>query len=321
MIHGKACRKTSSFARCTPRFSREMWGLRGPLSEFHTQRRALVVDNIRVESFKLNLPKRTPIPVLVEVPHAGTTVPEAMSDELVAPPDALLRDADIFVDDLYANAPNLGAALLCARVSRYVVDLNRAQDDFDSATVSNHPTAPGAQPRGVVWRATTDGRPLLRRPLSFGALRKRLDRYYVPYHDALRQTLESLRAQFGFAVLLAGHSMPSRGRSLHSDAGVRRADVVPGTRGRTTADARLIDLVDAHFRAAGLSVRHDDPYKGGFATTHYGRPDLRVHAVQIELNRALYVDEVTFQKRAGDFEQLQTVLDQLVLKLGTVDLR
>jgi N-formylglutamate amidohydrolase len=280
-----------------------------------------VLNHRGVESFKLNLPKSEPVPLLVEVPHAGTFVPEAVLEEVVVHADALLRDADIYVDELYVNAPQHGAALLCANVSRYVVDLNRAQDDFDSATVSNHPTVPFAQPRGVVWRATTDGRPLLRRPLSFGALRKRLDSYYVPYHDALSQTLEALRAQFGYAILLAGHSMPSRGRSLHVDAGARRADVVPGTRGRTTADARIIDLVDAHFRAAGLSVRHDDPYKGGFATTHYGRPDLRVHAIQIELNRALYVDESNFQRRPGDFEKLQALLDGLVAKLGSLDLR
>jgi N-formylglutamate deformylase len=274
-----------------------------------------------VESFNLKLPVRTALPVLVEVPHAGLTVPDAVQDELSAPADALLRDADIYVDELYANAPNLGAVLLCSSVSRYVVDLNRAQDDVDSATVSDHPAPVGAQPRGVVWRATTDGRPVLRRPLTFSALRRRLARYYIPYHEALRQTLDDLRERFGYAILLAGHSMPSRGRSLHVDAGVRRADVVPGTQGRTTADARIIDLVDAHFRDAGLTVRHDDPYKGGFATVHYGRPELRSHAIQIELNRALYVDEDTFAKRSGDFERIQSLLDQLISKLGQVDLR
>lgn len=274
-----------------------------------------------MESFELNLPLSNPVPVLVEVPHAGTIVPAAVSDEVVAPEDALLRDADIYVDQLYANAPSLGAALLCARVSRFVVDLNRAQDDFDSATVNDHPSAQVAQPRGVVWRATTDGRPLLRRPLSLSALRTRLATYYVPYHEALQRTLDSLRAQFGYAVLVAGHSMPSHGRSLHVDTGLRRADVVPGTRGRTTADARVIDLVDAHFREAGLSVRHDDPYKGGFSTMHYGRPDLRVHAIQIELNRALYVDETSFRKRDGDFQRLQALLDGLIVKLGALDLK
>jgi N-formylglutamate amidohydrolase len=96
---------------------------------------------------------------------------------------------------------------------------------------------------------------------------------------------------------------------------------VPGTFGRTTADARIIDLVDAHFRAAGLSVLHDDPYKGGFTTTHYGRPREGLHAIQIELNRALYVDEQTCQPKPGEFLALQQLLDALVLKLGALDLR
>ena len=274
-----------------------------------------------MEAFNLQLPSRAGVPVLVEVPHAGLSVPDAVKDELSAPEDALLRDADIYVDELYERAPACGAALLCSRVSRYVVDLNRAQDDVDSATVSDHPAPVGAQPRGVVWRATTDGRPVLKKPLTFSALRKRLSRYYVPYHDALRQTLETLRARHGYAILVAGHSMPSRGRSLHVDAGVRRADVVPGSQGRTTADARIIDLVDAHFRNAGLSVRHDDPYKGGYATSHYGRPDQRMHAIQIELNRALYVDEDTFVRRSGDFERIQQLLAALVADLGQLDLR
>ncbi len=273
-----------------------------------------------MDSFELKLPTHTR-PVLVEVPHASVVVPEIVKSELAAPTDALHRDADIYVDELYENAPTHGAALLCARVSRYVVDLNRAQDDVDSATVSDHPAPVGAQPRGVVWRATTDGRPVLTRPLTFEALRKRLARFYVPYHDALRQTLDDLRAQFGYAILLAGHSMPSRGRSLHVDAGERRADIVPGTQGRTTADRRVIDLVERHFKDAGLVVRHDDPYKGGFATTHYGRPHDRVHAIQIEINRALYVDEDTFERKHEDFARLQALLDALVVKLGQLDLR
>jgi len=273
-----------------------------------------------VQPFELKLPTGLSTPVLVEVPHASTHVPDVVKSELSAPTDALMRDADIYVDELYANAPTLGAALLCARVSRYVVDLNRAQDDVDSATVSDHPAPVGAQPRGVVWRATTDGRPVLTRPLTFAALRKRLARFYVPYHDALRQTLEDLRARHGHAILLAGHSMPSRGRSLHVDAGERRADIVPGTQGRTTTDARVIELVDDHFRQAGLVVRHDDPYRGGFATVHYGRPHEGLHAIQIEINRALYVDEDTFERRPKDFGRLQALLDGLVVKLGQLKL-
>jgi N-formylglutamate deformylase len=275
----------------------------------------------RVSGFELTLPEHGVRPLLVEVPHAGLQLPESVRSELVAPEDAMRRDADIHVDRLYANAPTLGAALLVANVSRYVVDLNRAQDDVDAGTVSGHPSANGAQPRGVVWRSTTDGRPILSRPLSYSQLLARLSHYYVPYHAALRNTLDALRARFGYVILLAGHSMPSTGRSMHTDPGARRADVVPGTCGRTTADRRLIELVDTHFRSAGLSVRHDDPYRGGYTTSHYGRPRDNCHAIQIELNRALYVDEQSTKIKEPEFLRLQQLLDQLVEKLGTFALK
>lgn len=273
-----------------------------------------------VSGFELTLPENGASPLLVEIPHAGLDVPENVRGELIAPEDAMLRDADIFVDRLYAHAPALGAALLVARISRYVVDLNRAREDVDAATVSDHPGAAAAQPRGVVWRSTTDGRPILARPLTTEQLNARLQGYYVPYHEALRRTLEHLRDRFGCAIVIAGHSMPSLGRSMHTDPGARRADVVPGTCGRTSADRRIIDLVDAHFRAAGLSVRHDDPYKGGFTTSHYGRPREHWHAIQIELNRALYVDERTCRIKEPEFRRLQQILDELIAKLAQLRL-
>src|SRR5690349_24706312 len=107
-----------------------------------------------------------------------------------------MRDADIFVDRLYRNAPSLGATLLVANLSRYVVDLNRAADDLDAATVSGHPISAGSQPRGVVWRTTTDGRPVLARPLGRRELQRRLDDYYAPYHAELSTQLQGLRERF-----------------------------------------------------------------------------------------------------------------------------
>jgi N-formylglutamate deformylase len=176
------------------------------------------------------------------------------------------------------------------------------------------------QPRGVVWRMTTDGRPILRRPLRYAQFQQRIEQFHGPYHATLRAELTRLRETFGFAVLLAGHSMPSVGRAGHIDPGGRRADVVPGSQGRTTAHPQVIDLVDAHFRGAGLSVRHDEPYRGGWTTAHYGRPRAGWHAVQIELNRGLYVDEATGEPKAGNFESLQALCASLVQKMGQLTL-
>jgi N-formylglutamate deformylase len=263
-------------------------------------------------------PEHGRTPVLVEVPHAGLCIPEPLQGEILASDDTLRRDADLYVDELYTLAPSVGAALLAARYSRYVVDLNRAPDDVELGSF-DEPAGRIGQPRGVVWRVTTDGRPALRTALDAHALHQRIELYHAPYHQRLREELEALRARFGYAILVAGHSMPSAVRRGAREI-ERRADIVPGSLGGTTADARIIDLVDRHFRAAGLSVRHDDPYRGGFSTAYYGRPQQRQHAIQIEINRALYMDEVSCSRKAENFARLQQLLRELVQQLGTLDL-
>lgn len=274
-----------------------------------------------MDAFELIVPERGPTAVLVEVPHGSIALAPGLEPEIIAPAECLWRDADLHVDRLYQSVPTRGATLLAARYSRYVVDLNRAPNDVDAQTVPDHPSPRAHQPRGVVWRVSTDGRPAIFAPLTYAQLGDRLQRYHTPYHAALTAQLERLRLRFGFAVLVAGHSMPSVGRVGHSDSGARRADVVPGTRGRTSADARVIDVVDTHFRAAGLSVSHDDPYQGGYTTQHYGRPFEHWHAVQIELNRAIYMNEQTGELRDRDAARVRSLLDELVTKLGRLDLR
>jgi N-formylglutamate amidohydrolase len=269
-----------------------------------------------VSFVELIAPKIPATPVLVEVPHSGLQVPPDVEAEIEATPLAVLRDSDIYVDQLYERAPGQGATLLVSRVSRYVVDLNRGPDEVDSAAVPRHPEARHIPARGVVWRARTDGTPLLRAPLTIDQFAKRIELYYKPYHQKLREVAARMREEHGHVVILAAHSMPSTGRRVFGGREVRRADIVPGTRGRSTADGRIIDLVDAHFRGAGLSVKHDDPYRGGWTTSSYGAPKRGQHAIQIELNRALYVNEETSEIKKRDFAQLQDVLDQLVSKLG-----
>lgn len=253
---------------------------------------------------------------MVEVPHAGLAIPEGVASSLAVPRDVVLRDSDLYVDRIWERAPEYGATLLSAQISRYVIDLNRAADDIDRDTVADHPAPRPTQARGVVWRVTTEGRPALREPLRYAELRDRLRTFHEPYHEVLARELRRKRARFGWAILVAAHSMPSRSR----DSAMRRADIVPGTRGRTTADPRVIDLVDRHFRGAGLSVRHDDPYRGGFTTGHYGRPDESIHAIQIELNRALYADESTSRPKDDALSMLGDLCGGLLDRLARLDL-
>ncbi len=263
-------------------------------------------------------PEHGRTPVLVEVPHAGLFVPEPLREEILANEATRKRDADLYVDELYALAPQTGAALLRARISRYVVDLNRAPDDVELGAIEES-GAKAHQPRGVVWRVTTDGRRALRTPLDASMLEQRLALYHAPYHARLRSELDAIRARFGYALLVAGHSMPSAVRRGVREI-ERRADIVPGSLGGTSADPRVVELVDQHFRAAGLSVRHDDPYRGGFTTAHYGRPAERQHAIQIEINRALYMDELSCVPKADNFARLQQLLKELTARLGQLAL-
>jgi N-formylglutamate amidohydrolase len=256
--------------------------------------------------------------LIVEIPHSGVLVPPQFMPELIAPARAIGRDADLYVDELYEGAHLDGATVLVARTSRYVVDLNRAHDDIDaeSAVSGRSPSSP----RGVVWRTTTEGQRALSGPLTEEAFEARLGEIYRPYHAALRDLVRRKLATFGRAVILAAHSMPSVARLAHGDPGRVRADVVPGSRGRTSAAARYIDAVDAHARARGWSVAHDDPYKGGFTTQHYGRPGDQVHVVQVELARRLYMDEATYRRSPGGFEDVHAWCRSLVRKLGALSL-
>jgi N-formylglutamate deformylase len=207
--------------------------------------------------FSVREPVGREIPLVVEIPHAGTLVdPESLAT-LVAPARAIGLDADLYVDQLYARAAELGATSLVAHASRYVCDLNRAEVDVDGLAVQGGTTR--SAPHGLIWRTTTENQPALLGPLSRGELERRLELIYRPYHRKLAALLEEKHARFGYAVLLCAHTMPSLGRLGHSDAGRERADVVPGSRGRTSAAAAVIETPDVLAREIGWTVSHDDP--------------------------------------------------------------
>ena len=265
-------------------------------------------------SFTLTEPRVPEAPIIVEVPHAGLQLDAEVLSTLVAPAVAIGRDADLYVDELYADAPDVGATLLAARMSRYVCDLNRSEHDVDRDTVLG---ATGrSSPHGLIWRSTTDNRAAIARPLPKSELDRRLDAYYRPYHDKLDELVRERLDRHGFVILLSGHSMPSRGRDGHDDPGRERADVVPGTRQRTTATAAVIDMAEEVARRFQLGVSHDDPYKGGHTTIRYGRPAAGIHAIQIELNRRLYMDEQSLAKKPNEFRVVRRFCRALVEQLG-----
>ena len=258
-----------------------------------------------------------PSPVVVSVPHAGVAVE---GFEAALSPELDVRcDADLYVDRLYRMGEDGGPpAGLAARLSRFVCDLNRDPDDVSSSVAPAHPAPRNTDGRGFIWAVTTSGAPALRRPLTNDEWRARAA-IHAAYHGALSAALERARARFGFAILVDGHSMPSMGRKGHKDPGRRRAQVVPGDRDGTSCSPAISRHVGDHFTSQGFVVAFNDPYKGGFITTHHGKPRSGIHAIQIELSRDLYMDETTFAIRGDGFARMRVSLAQLVASLADVD--
>ena len=260
------------------------------------------------DTFTVTSPSAAEIPVIVEVPHAGLALDPQSLALCSAPAKSIGKDADLYVDELFSAAPGLGAHLITARLSRYVCDLNREPHDIDAYTSTEGGAT--SSPHGVVWRKTTDGRPALIAPVPGAEIERRLDLVYRPYHARLAALIDEKKSKFGYVVLLCGHSMPSFGR-----LGERRADVVPGSQGKTTTHRAVLRTIEQVTSGAGYDFAHDAPYKGGFSTQHYGSPAAHVHAVQIELSRRLYMDEATLAK-TDEFSRCQQYCQELVAALG-----
>jgi N-formylglutamate deformylase len=257
-------------------------------------------------------------PLVVSVPHAGTRT--AGFEATLSPELDVRCDADLFVDRLYRIGEPAGPEVfVAAQLSRFVCDLNRDPDDVGAGAVPEHSAPRNNDGRGFIWAMTTTGAPALARPLTLGEWQERTA-IHAGYHETITKALTRARAKFGFAILLDGHSMPSHGRLGHKDPGRTRADVVPGDRDGTSCAPALSELVIGHFQAQGMAVRPNDPYTGGYITSHHGRPADRIHAIQIELRRNLYMDEQSYTPLEPGFTRLRTTLTALLDKLRSLRL-
>ncbi|MFN3670049.1 MAG: N-formylglutamate amidohydrolase [Brevundimonas sp.] len=226
-------------------------------------------------------------------PHSGVVYPPAMRPD-PALAEASLRSAeDALVDRLIAPGVEQGATLVLARLGRAWVDLNRDPADLDPVLIEGAadipPSARTAAGYGVIPRLSGDGRPLYDRRLTLGEARDRIARTHAPYHAALADALRAARETHGEAVLVDWHSMPAR--ATRGVGGARGPDVVLGDRHGSSCAATLTQRLRRGFEALGWRVALNHPYAGGWTTQIWGRPSEGFHAIQIELNRALYFDE------------------------------
>ena len=241
-------------------------------------------------------------PFVLSSPHSGRHYPERFLAMSRLDRNAIRRSEDSFVDELFAGAMALGAPMLAAHFPRAYLDVNREPWELDPRMFAE-PVPPFCNIRsprvagglGTVPRIVGEGQDIYFRRLPLQEALSRIDGIYKPYHERLKRLLATTHARFGYAVLIDCHSMPAGIRV--GESGIK-PDFIIGDRFGTSAAAALTDCAIETLAAMGYRVVHNKPYAGGFITEHYGRPGEGLHALQIEVNRGLYMNERNFQPTA-----------------------
>jgi N-formylglutamate amidohydrolase len=255
------------------------------------------------EAYVLTRPPERTCPVIFASPHSGRDYPQGFLAQAVLDRHTIRSSEDAFVDRLFDMAPGMGAPLLAARAPRAYIDLNRAADELDPGVIEGIVRAPH-NPRissglGVIPRVVAGGRAIYRGRLPLAEAEARIRRFWHPYHAALAALVEETRVAFGEAVLIDCHSMPHEAIEAHTRPGQPRPEVVLGDRYGATAGRGVMERVEAAFAGAGLRVGRNAPFAGAYVAQAYGRPSRGVHVVQVEIDRALYMDEVRVEPLAG----------------------
>jgi N-formylglutamate amidohydrolase len=251
----------------------------------------------------LRRPAAQLLPLVVASPHSGSDYPADFVAASRLDPLALRRSEDAFVDEIFAAAPRLGAPMLAARFPRAYLDVNREAWELDPAMFSDAlPDYVNARsPRvrmglGTIARVVASGEEIYGGKLCFADAQERIESLYQPYHAALTRLVEDTAAGFGFCLVVDCHSMPS---GMQSGVGREAADIVLGDCHGAACAPQIIESARRYLTRRGFVVALNAPYAGGFTTGHYGQPRHGQHALQIEINRAIYMDERNYHRRAG----------------------
>lgn len=256
------------------------------------------IETPATEVYEILRPQRQTVPLVFASPHSGRDYPGAFVAGSALDPILLRRSEDSFVDEIFGAAPELGAPLLRALFPRAFVDPNREPYELDPAMFEDQlPSfANTKSPRvqaglGTIARVVANGAEIYGGKLRYAEAQGRINLFYKPYHAALERLIDETRAQFGFCILIDCHSMPSIGGPTDNDPGQARVDFILGDCFGVSCSARLTEVTEFELSRLGYMVTRNNPYAGGFTTRHYGRPRNGVHALQIEINRTLYMVE------------------------------
>ena len=270
------------------------------------------------EQFEIREPACQTIPFVYNSPHSGSEYPSAFLADSRLDSLSIRRSADHYVDELFAAAPELGAPLLAANFPRAYLDVNREPYELDPRMFEGR-LPPFANTRslrvagglGTIARIVGEAQEIYGARLPVGEALDRIEGIYKPYHRTLRRVLARAHRLHGVAVLVDCHSMPSAGLARDERS---RADIVLGDRYGASCSPALIGFAEETLRELGFSVVRNRPYAGGYITEHYGAPASDFHALQIEINRALYMDERSHSKLDG-FDRLRQTLTAFVEQL------
>jgi N-formylglutamate amidohydrolase len=260
-------------------------------------------------------------PVVFNSPHSGRVYPPAFLAAARLDLATLRRSEDSFVDELFAGVVRRGHPLMRAHFPRCYVDVNREPYELDPRmfdgrlpSFANTRSMRVAGGLGTVARVVGEAQEIYHERLPVSEALRRIEGLYKPYHRALRRLMSGIHRDFGAAVLVDCHSMPS---AVGAKDDRPRADVVIGDRYGTSCVGAVADTMEETLRGLGYSVNRNKPYAGGFITDHYGNPASGLHSVQLEVNRALYMDERRFE-RAASFVRLAADLVTMADRLAAV---
>lgn len=253
-------------------------------------------------------------PFFISIPHAGENVPPETPWLKDLPEPVLMCDVDRYVDRLYQPViESLKLPFVKTEWHRYAADLNRLPDDVDADSVIGHKNPSGTFPLGLHWVKTTTGIPLMKEPISDDLHRELIQKYFEPFHERVRAEYARFKSAGHQKVYqLDAHSMPSKGTAAHRDPGTERPQIVVSDCDGTSCESRYKDLVIAAYEQAGFQVSYNWPYKGGRVTQTYGKPQEGQHAIQVELNRSLYQNEITKRPKDAIFFDTQKRLENAV---------
>ena len=289
----------------------------------HTKLKVMDGSDLSVTAVVPPLDLRRPaaqlLPLVVASPHSGSDYPSEFVAASRLDPMTLRRSEDAFVDEIFAAAPGLGAPMLAARFPRAYLDVNREAWELDPTmfadVLPDYVNARSPRVRmglGTIARVVASGEEIYGGKLSFADAQERIETLYHPYHTALARLVEETTANFGFCLVVDCHSMPS---GAHGNAGREPADIVLGDCHGAACAPQIVESARRYLMRRGFAVAVNAPYAGGFTTGHYGRPRRGRHALQVEINRAIYMDERNYDRRPG-FDQLSEEMAGLIARLG-----